>query len=183
MLRARHFFAVPFFVVPFCAGALSALCPAAGAQAQPLLAEPIRPLPLPGAVNKPRAALGRALFNDLRLSNDNLQSCASCHQLAKGGADTRPLSAGAGGLPTRFNTPTVYNAMLNFRQSWTGRYSGMNNASPVDFSVRPYEGVSDIPALLAVHAACAEKNGIDPHSVCYRLPNLSAERYARAHTR
>ena len=128
MLRTRRFFAiysvaVPFFAVSLFSVGLGALCTAASAQAQPLLAEPIRPLPQRSAVNQPRAALGRALFHDLRLSNDNLQSCASCHQLAKGGADTRALSAGAGGLPTRFNTPTVYNAMLNFRQSWTGRYS------------------------------------------------------------
>ena len=117
MLRARCLSAV----------LLLALLSVAGARAQALLAEPIRPLPRDSVVNKPRAALGRALFHDLRLSNDNLQSCASCHQLARGGADTRALSAGPGGRPTRFNAPAVYNAMLNFRQGWIGRYSTIDN--------------------------------------------------------
>lgn len=55
----------------------------------------------------------------------------------------------------------------------------MNLSVPVDFSVRPYEPALDIPSLLAVHAACAETDRIDPYSVCYRLPNLSAEQYAK----
>lgn len=82
--------------------------------------EPIRPLPMASGADPARAALGRTLFHDLRLSRDNTQSCASCHQLARGGADSKPLSAGPGGMPTRFNTPTVYNSSLNFRQMWTG---------------------------------------------------------------
>ena len=92
-----------------------------GIQAQPLLAEPIRPLPVKPGVDAARAALGRALFHDLRLSRDNNQSCASCHQLGHGGADPRPLSAGM----VR-NTPTIYNSVFNFRQSWIGRYGGVD---------------------------------------------------------
>ncbi len=96
---------------------------AGAAAAQPVLAEPIRPLPLSSGAHPARAALGRVLFHDLRLSRDNNQSCASCHQLARGGADTRALSLGAGGVANRFNTPTVLNSTLNFRQSWTGAHS------------------------------------------------------------
>ncbi len=100
-----------------------AMLAAGAATAQPVLAEPIRPLPLSSGANRARAALGRVLFHDLRLSRDNNQSCASCHLLARGGADTRALSLGAGGIANRFNTPTVYNSTLNFRQTWTGRHS------------------------------------------------------------
>lgn len=96
---------------------------AQAAGAQPLLAEPIRPLAPASGVQPARAALGRALFYDLRLARDNNQSCASCHQLARGGADTRALSLGAGGLANRFNTPTVYNSTLNFRHTWSGQHS------------------------------------------------------------
>ena len=102
------------------------ICAATMAAAQPLLAEPIRPLPLASGANPARAALGRALFYDLRLSRDNNQSCASCHLLQRGGADTRALSLGAGGIANRFNTPTVYNSTFNFRQTWTGRHSTIN---------------------------------------------------------
>lgn len=108
-----------------CAGL--ALCSFGAFGAEPLLAEPIRPLPSRSAADPARAALGRALFHDLRLSRDNTQSCASCHQLQHGGADPRPLSQGPGGVPTLRNTPSIYNSTLNFRQTWTGRYSGIDS--------------------------------------------------------
>ena len=95
------------------------------APAQPVLAEPIRPLPVKPGVDAARAALGRALFHDLRLSRDNQQSCASCHQLNHGGADPQPLSGAGGGRMLR-NTPTIYNSVFNFRQSWIGRYDGVD---------------------------------------------------------
>lgn len=43
---------------------------------------------------------------------------------------------------------------------------------------RGYQGPKDVPALLAVHAACRTHDTLDPHSVCYRLPFLSPEKYA-----
>ncbi|MES2900851.1 MAG: cytochrome c peroxidase [Pseudomonadota bacterium] len=103
---------------------LAATTGLACAQAMPN--EPIRPLPKDSGADPARAALGRVLFNDLRLSRDNTQSCASCHQAARGGADSKPLSAGPGGILTAFNTPTVYNSTLNVRQMWTGRHSGID---------------------------------------------------------
>ena len=101
---------------------LSTLAGVAGAQ--PLLAEPIRPLPVKTGVDPARAALGRALFYDLRLSQNNTQSCATCHQAGHGGADPRALSP-AGGQPGLRNTPTVYNSTFNLRQGWIGSYSGV----------------------------------------------------------
>ena len=100
-----------------------ALLAASACAAQPMLAEPIRPLPQSSGANPARAAIGRMLFHDVRLSRDNNQSCASCHQLERGGADSRALSLGAAGVANRYNTPTVYNSTFNFRQSWTGRHS------------------------------------------------------------
>jgi cytochrome c peroxidase len=108
------------------AAAVVACCSAGAALAGPLLAEPIRPLPSRSAVDPARAALGRTLFHDLRLSQNNTLSCASCHQLANGGADPRPLSPGGAGAASLRNTPTIYNSTYNFRQSWTGRYSGID---------------------------------------------------------
>lgn len=121
-------------LVMACLALALALALANAASAQPLLAEPIRPLPQHSGANPARAALGRALFYDLRLSRDNNQSCASCHQLARGGADTRALSLGAGGLANRFNTPTVYNSTLNFRQTWTGQHSTIDGLLDHDIS-------------------------------------------------
>jgi cytochrome c peroxidase len=85
------------------------------------LDEPLKPLPAAPAQNPLRVELGRQLFNEPRLSVNGSLSCASCHQLERGGADNKPFSIGANGQPVVRNTPTVFNASLNFRQFWDGR--------------------------------------------------------------
>jgi len=66
-------------------------------------------------------SLGRALFFDPRLSAGGATSCHSCHQVERGGADTRPHSVGADGRIGRRNAPTVYNAASHLAQNWDGR--------------------------------------------------------------
>jgi cytochrome c peroxidase len=83
--------------------------------------EPLLPLPAAPALDARTVALGRRLFHDTRLSGDGSVSCASCHDLAQGGDDGRPLPRGAGGKTGLVNAPTVYNAALNFVQFWDGR--------------------------------------------------------------
>ncbi|MBA2675489.1 cytochrome c peroxidase [Ramlibacter sp.] len=91
-----------------------------GAWAAPL-DEPIQPVPLAHRQDPVRAELGQRLFQDTRLSGNNSVSCASCHNVAKGGADGRGRSVGFSGQRTGVNAPTVLNAALNFRQFWNGR--------------------------------------------------------------
>jgi cytochrome c peroxidase len=81
----------------------------------------VRPLPPAPPVDPRRAALGRKLFSDRRLSGDGTLSCASCHALDAGGADGRRRSVGVGGAVGLVNAPTVFNAAFNFRQFWDGR--------------------------------------------------------------
>ncbi|MFL7964022.1 cytochrome-c peroxidase [Pseudomonas kielensis] len=85
------------------------------------LDEPLKPLPPVPALDPKRVQLGLRLFNDPRLSVNNTLSCASCHRLEKGGADDKPFSLGFDGKPVEVNTPTVFNAGLNFHQFWDGR--------------------------------------------------------------
>jgi cytochrome c peroxidase len=85
------------------------------------LEEPIKPVPALVVQDPAKAAIGRSLFNDRRLSRNKAVSCASCHDLARGGADGRDRSIGFNGQPTAVNTPTVLNAALNFKQFWNGR--------------------------------------------------------------
>jgi cytochrome c peroxidase len=85
------------------------------------LDEPIEPLPATLNVNPARAEIGRQLFHDVRLSANSRVSCASCHDTAKGGADTRGHSIGFHGAATGVNAPTVFNAAFNFKQFWNGR--------------------------------------------------------------
>ena len=84
-------------------------------------AEPIKPIPEQVEVHAEKVALGRALFNDLRLSRDDTVACASCHDLTNGGADGRKVSIGIEGQAGFINSPTVFNAGLNFKQFWDGR--------------------------------------------------------------
>ena len=81
----------------------------------------IQPLPDRLPFHAEKAALGEKLFQDKRLSADESLSCASCHQLEKGGADGIAMSRGIARRSSHLNTPTVLNAVFNLRQSWDGR--------------------------------------------------------------
>jgi cytochrome c peroxidase len=87
--------------------------------------ELVLPVPLDPGVDERRAALGERLFHDPVLSSDGTVSCASCHDLARGGADGQPHSTLPGREPGPVNVPTVLNVGLNFRWSWTGRWELM----------------------------------------------------------
>ena len=91
----------------------------------PLMAAPLdealKPLPAIPVLDPAKVELGRQLFNEPRLSVNNTLSCASCHQLAFGGADNKSFSLGFDGKPVALNTPSVFNASLNFKQFWNGR--------------------------------------------------------------
>ena len=83
--------------------------------------EPIKVIPTELRFDARKVALGRELFQEKRLSHDNTVSCASCHDLSRGGADTRQRSLGIGGAEGAINSPTVFNSGLNFKQFWDGR--------------------------------------------------------------
>jgi cytochrome c peroxidase len=83
--------------------------------------EPITPIPLALNLDPRKVALGRRLFHDPILSADQRISCATCHNLSRGGVDGLPRSIGIGGATGEINAPTVLNSGLNFRQFWDGR--------------------------------------------------------------
>nr|WP_225913337.1 cytochrome c peroxidase [Pseudomonas asgharzadehiana] len=85
------------------------------------LDEALKPLPAVPVLDAAKVELGRRLFNEPRLSVNNTLSCASCHRLETGGADDKPFSLGFDGKPVGINTPSVFNASLNFKQFWNGR--------------------------------------------------------------
>lgn len=81
----------------------------------------ILPIPLDVPLDTTRVTLGRELFHDPQLSGDGTVSCASCHNLAQGGADGRVRAVGINGNEGAINAPSVFNAAFNFRQFWDGR--------------------------------------------------------------
>lgn len=98
-----------------------------------LKGEPMQPLPLDVDLNPEKVALGQKLFHDTNLSGDNTISCASCHDLTKGGSDQATVSTGIKGQKGGINSPTVYNAMYNVAQFWDGRAKDLQEqaAKPV----------------------------------------------------
>lgn len=85
------------------------------------LNEPIKPIPDSLRVPPKKAEIGQLLFRDPRMSANRAVSCATCHDFSRGGADGASHSPGFAGKLTPVNTPTVFNAALNFKQMWDGR--------------------------------------------------------------
>ncbi len=83
--------------------------------------EPIQPLPEKLELDARKVALGSKLFHDKRLSKDNTLSCASCHDLAKGGTDQAQYSTGVGQKLGGINSPTVFNSAFQSVMFWDGR--------------------------------------------------------------
>ncbi len=112
-----------------------------------LLAEPITPIPLTMDVNQDKVKLGKKLFFDTLLSLDNTISCASCHDLQNGGDDGLKFSFGIDGQEGNINSPTVYNAVYNFRQFWNGRAKDLSHQAfgPID---NPIEMGNNFPNLI-----------------------------------
>jgi cytochrome c peroxidase len=96
----------------------------------PATNSPLAPVPSTASNFGPKAELGRLLFNDTRLSQDDSLSCASCHDLAAGGDDGRRTAIGIQGQVGDLNTPTVLNASYNFSQFWDGRAATLREQIP-----------------------------------------------------
>ena len=93
--------------------------------AAPLAATPKGLPELKTPANNPltaeRAALGRQLFFDKRLSKDGSASCETCHLADKGLTDGKPLSAKVGGAMNTRHSPTLFNVGYNNAWYWDGR--------------------------------------------------------------
>ncbi|MGA8042677.1 MAG: cytochrome c peroxidase [Terracidiphilus sp.] len=97
-----------------------------------------------------RVDLGRRLFYDTHLSVNNSISCNTCHQLKAYGVDPgESVSTGHDKKPGGRNSPTVYNAGLQFAQFWDGRAATLAEqaAGPM---MNPVEmGMPDAATVLA----------------------------------
>jgi len=89
--------------------------------------EPITPVPDAVVTDLSKVKLGERLFRDTRLSHDNSRSCATCHDLRKNGASTTMHDVGLDGVKLPLNTPTIFNATLNFRLGWEGKLQSLGS--------------------------------------------------------
>ena len=137
--------------------------------------EPVQVIPESIEFDAAKAELGHMLYNDVRLSVDNSISCASCHDLSKGGTDNKPFSEGVGGQFGGINAPTVFNAVFNFVQFWDGRAADLAAqaagppTNPVEMAHKDW---SDIENILAADKAFAKAftavypTGVTAENIC-----------------
>ena len=83
----------------------------------------LQPIPDSLSTDIRKVTLGRKMYNEARVSLDGTLSCATCHVIDKGGADSRGTrtSEGIYGQFGGINAPTVLNAAFNVEQFWNGR--------------------------------------------------------------
>jgi len=122
---------------------------ATGTAAEEFKNDVLQPLPDTVRVIGAKVALGKQLYNDTRLSGDGRISCATCHDLAKGGTDRLQFSKGIKDQVGPINAPTVYNSGFNFIQFWDGRAKDLKEQAggPV---TNPLEMGAEWPKVLAV---------------------------------
>lgn len=107
----------------------------------------IQPLPTQYTVDEHWATLGKALFHSPLLSQDNTISCASCHLLSFGGDDGFSVSTGVASRSGTRNSPTIFNAVFNFKQFWDGRANSL--ASQIEGPIHnPNEMATSWPVVV-----------------------------------
>jgi cytochrome c peroxidase len=115
-------------------------------------------MPLPGdPASEAQIALGKFLFFDPRLSNNNSLSCASCHQPDKAFTDGEALSRGYPSTKYFRNVPSLYNTVFNDLLYWDGRMDG-----------------NDMPTLVRDHLTEAHFMANDGRLMVERLKQVPA---------
>jgi len=78
-------------------------------------------IPADNPLTKEKIELGRALFFDKRLSQDDTIACASCHMAKFAFTDGKPVSAGIRGQAGGRSAPASFNRVFSSLQFWDGR--------------------------------------------------------------
>ena len=139
-----------------------------------LKGEPVEPLPLKVDLDVQKVSLGNKLFHDTLLSGDNTLSCASCHNLTKGGTDQVKVATGIKGQQGPINSPTVYNAMYNLAQFWDGRAKDLQEqaagpvANPGEMGAQwdtVVEKLKQVPEYQTAFASLYAKQGLTKETV------------------
>ncbi|HWP66572.1 MAG TPA: cytochrome-c peroxidase [Candidatus Limnocylindria bacterium] len=125
-----------------------------------------------------RVELGRLLYFDKRLSEDNTISCATCHDPAHGFAEPRATSTGIRGQVGARNAPTVLNRLFSKEQFWDGRAADLEEQAhgPI---------INQIEMGMASHDACVERikkvAGYAPYfEKAFGTPQITMPRIAQA---
>lgn len=125
---------------------------AVGSGAQvPLGLDAYMPVPDDNPLTPARIALGRRLFFEARLSQDERLACATCHNPARAFADARPTSVGLHGRAGHRNVPALINRGYGASFFWDGRAPSLEAQvlQPIDNPRELGAGVGAAMARLA----------------------------------
>ena len=119
------------------------------------------PVPDDNPITDENVELGRRLFTDRRLSNDESVACSSCHDAAHGFAGSPPLAVGVFGRIGRRNAPALINRAWGKSFSWDGRVATLEEQV-----VRPIEDPNEMD--LPIDRAAA-RVGLPPAAISRAL--------------
>ena len=142
-------------------------------------------LPLDNPLTEEGVALGRALFTDPRLSRNNVQSCASCHDLqAAGSHPGQRFSMGVDGAAGPRNAMPLFNLAWKNSFFWDGRAPSLRAQvlEPIQNPVEMHETLSNVVMKLqsSVSIAAAAVDYPALFARAFGTPEISADRLARA---
>lgn len=134
-------------------------------------------LPPDNPLTQEGVALGRRLFHDTRLSINNTQSCASCHDQAHAFADPRRFSLGAEGATGKRNAMALFNLAWHQKFFWDGRAPTLRQQvlMPVQDAHEMNEQPGRVVAKLQGDAGC-----VQAFQRAFGTPEITADRLAMA---
>ena len=133
-------------------------------------------LPLDNPLTREGVELGRRLFNEVQLSGNSTQSCATCHQPERGFTDATRVSRGAEGAFGTRNSMPLENLAWKTEFFWDGRAATLRQqvlmpiGNPVEMNARLPEVVSRI----------SNQKYQPAFEAAFGTPEVNADRIARA---
>lgn len=112
--------------------------------------------PADNPTTEAKAELGRLLFYDPVLSQNDDISCAECHHPDLGFSDGRETAVGPDGQPLSRNAPTLWNVGYAQNLFWDGRLDSLEAQSEFPLTHPDEMGVRDTDALVAELTAIPE---------------------------
>jgi cytochrome c peroxidase len=137
-----------------------------------------RPATIPFPASNPytaeKAALGKKLFFDSRLSAANLLACASCHNPGYGWGDGQPKGVGHGMKQLGRRSPSIINAAYGEIFMWDGRAATLEQQAlgPIQADVEMnlpldqlLQRLGNIPEYGALFSAAFPAEGISANTI------------------
>ena len=106
-------------------------------------------IPADNPLTTEKVELGRTLFFDKRLSQDNTIACANCHLAKFAFTDGKPVSTGIRGQKGGRSAPVSFNRVFSSAQFWDGRAATLEDQSVGPFTNPIEHGFANYDVMVA----------------------------------